>query len=1838
MKRPTQTNNQDIHGHNLTPKEHVVDSTAAKVRIFLSEIAEGVSNYRSLHNLTQQVEHQYHGRFLLELIQNAHDALHEVRLDETQARIEIFFDPKDSEFGTLFVANDGAPFSPSNFYGLAQLGQSDKDPQKSIGNKGLGFRSVLEICDCPEVYSRADQNSPSFDGYCFGFSPAVVNGIAEPIVRLAFSENIPVWSVTASPIVDWSIDLLSKFRRRVRAKGEDWMRGEVTFLSPYLLPVPLLTPIGDRLANYEKCGFATVIRLPLKEKDKHQLVCTLMDGLSQSTMLFLDRASSLTLGRGDGEAQVMERKSLGLRDEAGRELLVISSSNGKKDAFSLWTKKTQVGSCPESFRAAVRALPGRWPEITEIAVTVAVKLGERPHPGQFSIYLPTTLRTGSATHVNAPFYSNMSRTVIDFSDTYNQYLLELTADLLIDVVQHGLAGQGEPEAGAIVDLLAPFSDDPLARERWGTLVDAAAARAGISIGEPPFFMAEDGWQPLTLTSLLPKLNGPSVVTTEVLREHATFDIFHACLVSRAVQLEALSARYFETGIYPTKAALAETLESIAATISRSEGNWNGFWQDVIQLFPGNAEPLKSYKLLLGDDEELHASTEDSTMFFMPRQGTQDESEVDGEGMVRAIPDTLRKYCAFLSTNVRCYEERQPSTQTSVRKFLASGLVSQFRLDAIFRDVLIRRLPKLPVSLKSTQSRICRDILQWGTNLIQSAQKRGKAGEATLQLLATLPVPCIGGWFPMREASFGAGWPQTSGDLLSTYLDTLQSAAAEKARARLLVPPSHPAWNGDGAQLTQLLKAGGVFNGLKLESIDSHLVKGGIHLNLAECRLSATTPFGFGEPFWKAYSVNILGKTRAPFSGIQEYKFNEIRVFPGFEVAYELPVEARSMLSKLILVSLAAWPSAIEKASLSKIYGNANRIPIESPVGYFLRTYEWIAIDERSATTWAKPHDRWYVPAGMLSSRVRHFAHLHALPLPLARNLDQVPELASRLNSLGLPRFDVENQTTAPSLLNALANSVGSELVADENVLLGQIRGAWRCFRPEVSQPPITQLVVRRSSKHLEVINPSEADPVYLPDVATYVTELERFDLPVLAIETNDAKSLKEWFAVAYGPKIQLSSKLRLMPLVDGVEWTSVNSMPLVESAIAWLLRPLLSIVAFFGNQARGVLSQAFRERLEVLHTLKVDWVSSLTIALVKDEEKIGEMMAAAHWHKETSTIIISEQARVNPGELAAVLVEVIGRDDLEYPLQSVLSSLNAVDIPPESVSTFLAPLKLTDEHIQQVAAYLQGDIGNVVEQMHVFALLRCPTGNYAQLEAAISEEDILLALQLQGMTDDDIQFGLSCARENPDMYDFGRKVFREYGEVATLPHWNQLLGEIAQRTVQNRGWKQQLEIQVKALSSIAMKLIAHLLPYTSADKSFQSLVNEYQAIGGDGKLEQLCWEVDFGEVMHLLAELVSEWVQDESLTTALRASQTIVELRVALINEGVDVEFDPIETGRKNYQRVQEAADRIEKIRLAWSFVQLHLEQATVSRIETAQFIDALLPMLKREGFTRPFGDNEIYRLVVETTLISTFKVFSKAAMSAPSFEELEVSLAVTRDAILGVDQKLADVRRQEAQLKNIVQICGGQFDTTDGNLDTLWTHIESMLPLEVISSKLPLDISSTAMLQDVTKRVKTKPAEAPKSIKQKPQRQTKAMDELVGLSGEIHAFRFLQARYGPEVVTASSWVSSNSKHRFPLNQFDDGYGYDISFAFKNRLYRVEVKSTAGDDDTFSLGSSEIRTAMSLAKRSKRSKETFLLLHVKGALSSDPTFVVLPNPYDDRFRRQFIVEEADARIRYKTYV
>lgn len=89
--------------------------------------------------------------FILELIQNAVDSA------APGKRVRIHFQLREDDCGwTLFVSNDGAPFSIADVDRLCGVNRQRKGAGK-IGYKGLGFKTVSLLSDNPRVYSKGCQ-------------------------------------------------------------------------------------------------------------------------------------------------------------------------------------------------------------------------------------------------------------------------------------------------------------------------------------------------------------------------------------------------------------------------------------------------------------------------------------------------------------------------------------------------------------------------------------------------------------------------------------------------------------------------------------------------------------------------------------------------------------------------------------------------------------------------------------------------------------------------------------------------------------------------------------------------------------------------------------------------------------------------------------------------------------------------------------------------------------------------------------------------------------------------------------------------------------------------------------------------------------------------------------------------------------------------------------------------------------------------------------------------------------------------------------------------------------------------------------------------------------------------------------------------------------------------------------------------------------------------------------------------------------------------------------------------------------------------------------------------
>jgi hypothetical protein len=244
-------------------------------------------------------------------------------------------------------------------------------------------------------------------------------------------------------------------------------------------------------------------------------------------------------------------------------------------------------------------------------------------------------------------------------------------------------------------------------------------------------------------------------------------------------------------------------------------------------------------------------------------------------------------------------------------------------------------------------------------------------------------------------------------------------------------------------------------------------------------------------------------------------------------------------------------------------------------------------------------------------------------------------------------------------------------------------------------------------------------------------------------------------------------------------------------------------------------------------------------------------------------------------------------------------------------------------------------------------------------------------------------------------------------------------------------------------------------------------------------------------------------------------------------------------------------------------------------------------------------------------------------------------ALGITDEDLETARAKLDDYKEEQRRRKRLVGVCGGEFDNSEENLSALWSHICGQLNDERLGLLESVDFHKFAKIGKIGARSKKKRTTIKPRVRGPKPRLTKSMEELIGLAAEIHAFRMLQRTYGTAVVHQLTWISRNSNYVFANNETDDGRGCDFIIHYSGTTFYIEVKGSQGDDDTFKLGSSEIDLARELTAKRRKHKEIFLVLHVTNALSEEPAFRLLPNPYDAKYQSMFMIEDADTRVRYK---
>lgn len=715
-----------------------------------------------------QVAHDYRGRLVYELLQNADDAL----AGSGHAQDHVLFRLTDAE---LWVANTGRPFTEADVRGLCGLGASSKTrsegPKRaSIGHKGLGFKSVLEITDSPEAFSE----SVSFR-----------LGSREAEVRVG-----QLW----------------------RDSGRGPVRGVPAMRFPTAISA------DDAVwTEFHKGGFRSAFRFPFHERvtdEQREALALQLLSLPMTSVLFLKHLEEVVIevdvgGRRRERQWLLDRRRFLNGDfatcdgltESGLYRVDLVNRDGDGDRYWM-AHDSEVTIGPNRDGLSGPA----WDGIEVSEVSVAVRDSDNPEidpkDRRFHVFLPTQEPVACSILVNGAFTTDLSRQqvrVSESSDNYNGFLIRRASEVFAQTLLPLLLELDGP--GYVLRIL---DQDPGEHGPAAQAFNEAMARA---IGDVPFLPSRRGLLPLNM----------AVLPAPVLGE---FGSGFASLLTATASVEG---RYFPDSVYcrgdlafvsSTFGAIAlsptESMRVLARQVDSASAVWTleqegRYWVDPVlemcvhlweradasdrqeleedarmeELFPvGENDDGTVRRIRLGDE----------SAFYPPRSSAEE------------LP--LRRL-RFLAHAV-CWgtlgrTEQRSVLEGSMRAWDALFEIKEFRFEEVMRAAVLPGLtrsgtadPELREANRTVQAlaTICR--LAGKTTKPDQPLPMGRLGsDRAFFNLSRLEVPCRvedgeePEWLPVHQVYFGRDW--VGDDSVEAVADAMAEAGAS-LKVRFLAPP------------------------------------------------------------------------------------------------------------------------------------------------------------------------------------------------------------------------------------------------------------------------------------------------------------------------------------------------------------------------------------------------------------------------------------------------------------------------------------------------------------------------------------------------------------------------------------------------------------------------------------------------------------------------------------------------------------------------------------------------------------------------------------------------------------------------------------------------------------------------------------------------------------------------------------------------------------------------------------------------------------------------------------------------------------------------------------------
>ncbi|MER6616607.1 sacsin N-terminal ATP-binding-like domain-containing protein [Streptomyces xantholiticus] len=1229
----------------------------------------------SLKSVSEDTAQEYEGRTILELVQNGHDALG----NADPGRIAVLAVAQESG-GVLYVANEGAAFAEENFRAITELALSSKAAGEGIGNKGLGFRSVLQLTDWPEIYSKSSPASPDFDGYCFRFTrPEDVRTLVDdPALATRVIEDI----------------------------------------SPLALPVPadVTDPVLKELAED---GYSTVVRLPLRNQHAWGLAVAQAEDMVNGEaplLLFLDRVAELLVEVRDGSDAAF--RHVLSRAERTSDLVTACESDWVREvdlagagryllARRTLDSEALSGAIGRSVQA--REIDAAWENWdAEAWVAVALRLDAPLTHGRMYTFLPmaTGVHAPFPGHAHAPFFTKLARLDISEAVALNAFLLDQLAALTVDLSRRIRSETPHlTAAGLVLDLMC-----------WDVPARLDAALDGRLITEPfvPLH-GREAWGSLHDCYGWPdNKRSWRVLTTEALTRAGADLLSPSVGPVRHTRLDKLCKAVLSRSFRPPVILAAEWVETVAESLlggAEPESLvWADFYSDVAHAFARDQGVLRGRRIILDQDLRLRralggrpeSGKQDATVFFHPNP----EDAMGGDAVTRVPGDlkALRRRISFTHPAI--------AWDSAARGFLERNeLVRPYQLDRVF-DALDDLLSERPSEALS------RDALTFTFRqlpLLTQTQRRRLA-----DIPFRLPLTEAGRWERAARCSFSPAWGTEGARRLERFLAEGGSRIPALAAQRdqwISDPDDWPAPVRDRTAYAEFLETLGVCDGLR---------PGVVGERLGACQGYELSPsalavrLGLEDALADVWSADVRrgwSKFAHPYT---PYEFKRVPAhLEGATEVAGLGSAARREFAELLMHGLRTWGEEVLTVTVHRPtypFRDAHTWP--TPLASYLRSLAWLPVEEPDGPSFVEPRRAWFSTDGELPSFVS------ALPLSTRRLLTD-KTVVERMLRLGLRKWD------DPQHAGAAVKQLGDALDkgnVPEHLSVSFKRHyerAWshiaRTGRWPWAPEEEVRLVVSRTNV-LGTFTPSademplavcdEADPlkealIELAGHPVLVAPAEAGDAVVRLAEVNGLKT--ERTSVTH---VQVRHR-------DGAPITPSGQTAVFTRGREWLV----TVVALTMELKSGAFvrpsERSVRAALERLRTLRVVHADDVEIAVSGTPTESPSTTRALPLPDDEHPTVVVWRCDEGWDELQAAtpaVAQLLGRPWLQDALELVLVKLerNFDGSSPTLIddTVLAAALDTTEAKVTEFRRSLTGDVQDTVRLLRpVLACLATDTWN-----------------------------------------------------------------------------------------------------------------------------------------------------------------------------------------------------------------------------------------------------------------------------------------------------------------------------------------------------------------------------------------------------------------------------------------------------------------------------------------------------------------------------------------------